>query len=214
LAPEEPTTTAEEAPQRGLSRSARWLPLALLGVFLLLPATALLAVYRTAQMSDREHTDAIVVLGAAQFQGKPSPVLAARLKHAADLFAQGIAPRIITVGGNRPGDITTEAAAGRRVLIKAGVPADSVIAVPEGADTLTSVNAVADKMAALGLHSATFVSDPAHMARVSSMAGANGIHVYVNPTKSGAASQLTRNYVVREVGGVLKFWLFDQWSVG
>lgn len=194
-------------------RGVAWTILAVLAAVVLVMSMALMSVYRHAQMDQRRPTDAIVVLGAAQFQGKPSPVLANRLTHAAQLYREGVAPRIITVGGNRPGDITTEAQAGRRALIKAGVPAASVVAVALGSDTLTSIEGVAGKMAELGIDSAVFVSDPAHMARVASMAGAFGIDSTVSPTQSGAASGLTRNYVVRETGGLLRFWLVDRWSI-
>ncbi len=151
-----------------------------------------------------------MVLGAAQFWGRPSPVLEARLGHADALFAQGVATHVLTVGGNRPGDVTTEAAVGRDWLVARGVPAGSVTAVPVGNDTLSSLTAVAHVMAQRGWTRATIVTDPAHEARSLSMARALGIEAHGSPTSSGAGSSLTVEYVARETGGLLYFWLVER----
>src|SRR6185503_9706294 len=89
-------------------------------------------VWQVARQADRQTADAVVVLGAAQYDGQPSSIFAARLKHAAALYDDKLAPRIVTTGGGRPGDAYTEAEAGRRYLIKLGVPPSAVIAVPVG----------------------------------------------------------------------------------
>lgn len=178
-----------------------------------LPLIAATTVVVAARTDDRTPTDAIVVLGAAQFWGDPSPVLENRLQHAADLYADDVAPRIITVGGKQPLDITTEAQAGRDWLVDAGVPRASVTPVPTGSDTLTSLTAVADKMAAKGWTSATIVTDPAHEARSLAMARALGIDAHGSPTESGAGSSLTLDYLVRETAGLLYFWTVERWSV-
>lgn len=178
-----------------------------------LPLIAATTVVVAARTDDRTPTDAIVVLGAAQFWGDPSPVLENRLQHAADLYAEDVAPRIITVGGKQPLDITTEAQAGRDWLVDAGVPRASVTPVPTGSDTLTSLTAVADKMAAKGWTSATIVTDPAHEARSLAMARALGIDAHGSPTESGAGSSLTFDYLARETAGLLYFWTFERWSV-
>ena len=96
--------------------------------------------------SDHDRADAIVVLGAAQYDGDPSPVFRGRLEHALLLWEQGRADLVLTVGGNRPGDRTTEAEAGRRFLINHGVPADAVIALPEGSTTYESLVAAAEEL--------------------------------------------------------------------
>ncbi len=178
-----------------------------------LPLLAATVVVVTARADDPTPTDAVVVLGAAQFWGKPSPVLEARLTHASDLYTSGVAPRIITVGGNQPGDITTEAQAGRDWLVDAGVPRVRVTPVPTGSDTLTSLTAVAAKMAERGWTSATIVTDPAHQARSLAMARALGIDAHGSPTQEGAGSNLTLDYVVRESAGLLFFWTVERWSV-
>lgn len=178
-----------------------------------LPLIAATTVVVAARTDDRTPTDAIVVLGAAQFWGDPSPVLENRLQHASDLYAEDVAPRIITVGGKQPRDITTEAQAGRDWLVDAGVPRASVTPVPTGSDTLSSLTAVAEKMAAKGWTSATIVTDPAHEARSLAMARALGIDAHGSPTESGAGSSLTFDYLVRETAGLLYFWTVERWSV-
>lgn len=178
-----------------------------------LPLIAATTVVVAARTDDRTPTDAIVVLGAAQFWGDPSPVLENRLQHASDLYAEDVAPRIITVGGKQPRDITTEAQAGRDWLVDAGVPRASVTPVPTGSDTLSSLTAVAEKMAAKGWTSATIVTDPAHEARSLAMARALGIDAHGSPTESGAGSSLTFDYLVRETAGLLYFWTVECWSV-
>ena len=176
-------------------------------------AYAAASVVSTARTDDRTPTDAVVVLGAAQFWGKPSPVLEARLQHAADLYAAGVADRIVTVGANQPGDNTTEAAAGRDWLVAHGVPASAIVSVPDGHDTLTSLEAAAHVMADRGWRSATIVTDPAHEARSVAMARALGIDAHASPTSSGAGSSLTPEYVARETLGLLSFRLFEQRTV-
>ncbi|MEI6624406.1 MAG: YdcF family protein [Actinomycetes bacterium] len=165
------------------------------------------------QANDRTKTDAIVVLGAAQFNGTPSPVLRARLAHALDLYQSGIAPRIITVGGNQPGDQYTEAGAGRQWLIEQGVPQSDVVAVKTGSDTLGSLQSVATVAEQNGWTSITVDSDPAHMARSMAMAHRIGFDAHANPTKSGDGSTLTDEYVFRETGAYLAFEVLGQWGV-
>lgn len=184
----------------------------LLGL-VVLPLVAATTVVVSARTDDTTPTDAIVVLGAAQFWGDPSPVLENRLSHAADLYGEGVAPRIITVGGKQPLDITTEAQAGRDWLVENGVPRASVTAVPTGDDTLSSLTAVADKMVAKGWTSATIVTDPAHEARSLAMARALGIDAHGSPTQSGAGSSLTLDYIGRETAGLLYFWFVERWRV-
>lgn len=180
---------------------------------LLVPLVAAFHVSREATKDDRVPTDTIVVLGAAQFNGEPSPVLRTRLDHAAELYREGIAPTIITVGGNQPGDLYTEAEAGRNYLVEQGVPAQNVVAVGVGNDTIDSLKAVAVQMAGLGSRSATLVSDPTHMARSLAIADRLGIDAHGSPTDSGDGTQVTAEYVAREATGFLFFLINQQWSV-
>lgn len=140
-----------------------------------------------------DHADAIVVLGAAQYDGRPSPVFAGRLEHAILLWQQGRSELVVTVGSNQPGDRTTEAEAGRRYLVDHGVPSSAVIALPEGTTSYESLEAAAEYLHARGLASAFLVSDPWHNARIKAMAGDLGIDGHTSATwTSGARSEETR----------------------
>jgi uncharacterized SAM-binding protein YcdF (DUF218 family) len=186
---------------------------ALAMALVVVPLVAGQIVVLTARQDDRTPTDVVIVLGAAQFNGRPSPVLEARLRHARDLRADRVSRQVVTVGANQPGDRTTEAAVGAEWLVARGVPRAEVTAVPEGHDTLSSLSAVARLMARHGWSSATLVTDPAHEARSLAMARALGIDAHGSPTSSGSGSSLTAEYVARETGGLLYFWLVERWGV-
>jgi uncharacterized SAM-binding protein YcdF (DUF218 family) len=136
---------------------------------------------------DRDRVDAIVVLGAAQYDGTPSPVFAGRLDHAALLFEQGRAGTVFVLGANQPGDRTTEAEAGRDYLVAQGVPSASVVALPVGDSSYTSLRAAAGAMRDRGLSTAFLVSDPWHNARIQAMAGDLGIDGHASATWTSAA---------------------------
>ena len=172
-----------------------------------------LAVWRAAHHDDAaevETADLIVVLGAAQYNGDPSPVFAGRLDHAALLFTQDRAPQVVVVGGNRPGDRSTEAEAGRDYLIAKGVPAGSVVAEPVGHTTFESLTALADWMRERDLHTAFLVSDPWHNARITAMADDLGVDGYASATWTSAdASQESRaKEYARETFAYLYYRLF------
>jgi uncharacterized SAM-binding protein YcdF (DUF218 family) len=141
------------------------LVMAVAAVSIAVPAGAVVDVLRWAGVDDRTPTDAIVVLGAAQYQGAPSPVLANRLAHAHDLVDAGVSDRVITVGGFQPGDVTSEAQAGKEELVADGMRRAQVIALPFGENTDESMKAVAAIVKSEGLGSVTLVTDPAHSAR-------------------------------------------------
>ena len=154
------------------------------------------AVWRAAHTDDASQigrTDAIVVLGAAQFNGRPSPVFVGRLEQAALLYKEQRAPMIVVLGGNQPGDVTTEGASGRRYLIDHGVPDSAVAAVAMGNTTLESLRGAAAWMSKRGLDSAFLVSDPWHNLRIKRMAADLGFDGYASATwQSAATSQGTR----------------------
>ena len=155
-----------------------------------------IVVWRAAHHDDAseiDRVDAIVVLGAAQYDGEPSPVFAGRLDHAALLFEQGRADRVLVLGGALPGDRFTEAEAGRAYLVEEGVAEEAIIPVPEGHTTFESLRAAAQVMRENGLDSAFLVSDPWHNARVERMAGDLEIDGHASATwTSAATSQETR----------------------
>ena len=132
--------------------------------------------------------DAIVVLGAAQYAGRPSPVLKARLDHAVGLWKRGIAPRLVLTGGKGTGDTTSEAEVGKRYAIKAGVADSAILIENEGRTTSASLEAVARIMEAHRLERAVLVSDPFHMLRLQILAGQFGITSVTSPTRSSPIS--------------------------
>src|SRR5215213_9040437 len=115
--------------------------------FALLVTSTALAIWWNARQDSRPTSDAIVVLGSAQYNGVPSSIFEARLKHAITLYEDGVAPMIVTVGGRAAGDEFTEAEAGREYLRNSGVADDALLAVPEGVDTLESMRAVSNVFA-------------------------------------------------------------------
>jgi uncharacterized SAM-binding protein YcdF (DUF218 family) len=154
------------------------------------------AVWRAAhndEASRVERADAIVVLGAAQYDGEPSPVFQGRLDHAVLLFEEDFADRIVVLGAGAPGDEFTEAEAGTRYLVGEGVPGEAVIPSPRGQTTWESLRAAADLLDEQGFRSAFLVSDPWHNLRIRRMARDLGIEGYVSATwHSAARSQTTR----------------------
>ena len=165
-------------------------------------------VWYVARADDRRPVDAVVVLGAAQYDGEPSSVFAARLRHAESLYEQELAPRIVTVGGSRAGDAYTEAEAGRRYLIGRGVPASAVVAVGEGSDTFGSLRAVDARAQHDGWDTALVVSDPWHSLRARTMARDSGLQAWTSPTRSGPVVQTRETqarYIVRETAALLYY---------
>jgi uncharacterized SAM-binding protein YcdF (DUF218 family) len=183
---------------------------------LLVVAVSALAVWRAAHTDDAsriDRADVILVLGAAQYDGDPSPVFEGRLRHAALLYRDGRASTVMVLGGAAPGDRTSEAEAGRDWLIaNEGLPADAVVASPVGGTTLESLRAAADWMAGRDLDSAFLVSDPWHNLRVKRMASDLGIEAYASATwQSAARSEGTRlGGYLRETFAYLAYRLFGR----
>jgi uncharacterized SAM-binding protein YcdF (DUF218 family) len=180
---------------------------AVLALLLLVTSTAL-AIWWNARQDSRPSSDAIVVLGSAQYNGVPSSIFEARLEHAKNLYEAGVAPVIVTVGGKETGDQFTEAEAGRDYLANAGVPRDSLLAVPEGVDTLQSMQAVASTFDERGWHSAVLVTDPWHAMRAQKMAEDSGMEATSSPTRQGPAVQTRATqfrYILRETAAYLLY---------
>jgi uncharacterized SAM-binding protein YcdF (DUF218 family) len=154
------------------------------------------AVWRAAHddgASRIDRADVILVLGAAEYGGRPSPVFAGRLKHAALLFRQGRADTVIVLGGRQPGDVTTEAEAGAGFLVEAGLPPAAVVADATGATTFESLRSAARLMRDRGMSSAFLVSDPWHNLRIVRMASDLGLDAHASATwQSAARSERTR----------------------
>jgi uncharacterized SAM-binding protein YcdF (DUF218 family) len=139
-------------------------------------------VWQQGDRDDRRQADAIVVLGAAQYDGRPSPVFRARLEHAVALYLDGLAPYLVVTGGKADGDRTTEADAARRYALDRGVPASAILVEDRGRTTLESLRAVGVALRERGLTEAVFVSDRTHMLRVLRMARDQGLRGWGSPT--------------------------------
>lgn len=200
-----------ERPVRGpVARLVRRVVVGTVLVAVVLVGGTAFRVWQVARVDDRRPVDVVVVLGAAQYDGGPSPIFAARLRHAQQLYQQGLATRIVTVGGNRVGDSFTEAEAGQRYLVNRGLPTSAVLAFGEGSDTLGSLRAVAEEGETRGWRSALVVSDPWHSLRARTMCRDAGLPAWSSPTRSGPVVQ-TRGtqfrYILRETAALLFYRL-------
>jgi len=151
---------------------------------------AFVSVFRASRQDERGTADAIVVLGAAQYNGKPSPVLRARLDHALQLFNDSLAPRVLVTGGVGEGDRISEAAVGERYLLSQGVRPSAVVVLPEGRSTEASMASAAQWLRERGLKRALLVSDPFHMLRL--RLEARRVHIgeaYTSPTTTSPISE-------------------------
>ena len=192
-----------------LSKTVRRLLALVVLLVLGVPALTAASVWWTARGDERTRSDVIVVLGASQFDGRPSSVFEARLEHARELYEGGVAPRVVTVGGGQPGDRTTEAAAGKRYLEGEGV--EDVVAVAEGSDTLESLQAVSTLMQRRGWRTAVLVTDPWHAMRSLRMASDAGIEAVSSPTRSGPSVRtrgVQARYIARETAAYLYYRVF------
>src|SRR5262245_27855043 len=152
-------------------------------------------------------------MGAAQYDGRPSPVFAARLDHAIDLFHAGLARWFIVTGGKQEGDRTTEAASARAYAVGKGVPDDMILAEDQSRTTLQSLRGVASLMHTNDLTTAVFVSDPTHMLRVLRMASDVGIEGYGSPTRTSPRERdplRAADAVVHELGALAVYFVTGQ----
>lgn len=157
------------------------------------------------RQSDRDEAkkaDVILVLGAAEYRGRPSPVLRARLDHALDLYKRGLAPRIMTTGGAGGDPDFTEGGVGRAYLIEHNVPSEAIIVEPEGENTAHSIAAVGEIMLRMGLKSCILVSDGYHIYRAKRMLESRGVEVYGSPRPSAGR------------GDTSQWWLYLRQAVG
>jgi uncharacterized SAM-binding protein YcdF (DUF218 family) len=173
--------------KRAVNIIRRILTIVVVAIFVLwvISATAVLI---WASRDEARPAQAIVVLGAAQYAGKPSPVLRARLDHALDLWNRHLASLLILTGGTGSGDTTSEAAVGRSYARKHGVPDSAILVESEGRTTSASMRAVAGMLEVRGLQSALLVSDPFHMLRLRILARRFGFTPYTSPTQTSPIS--------------------------
>ncbi len=172
--------------------------------------SSLVMVLVVSQQDQRQPVDAIVVLGAAQYNGRPSPVFRARLDHALGLYREKLAPLVVVTGGIGRGDTMSEALVGERYLMSQGIPADSVAAAGEGRTTKTSMTAVAAWLRPKHITRVILVSDPFHMFRLRLEARRTELQAFTSPTESSPISNnptLELRYLLAEGFKVPVAWL-------
>jgi len=202
--------SSNHVPGRQLSRTGRsvWrimlqIGAVLFGLLVVYFCVSLWQVWSVGRSDQAQPVDAIVVMGAAQYDGRPSAQLAARLDEVADLWPQGLAPVVIVTGGNQPGDRFTEAEASAAYLQERGVPDDVLVLENSGSSTYDSLENVAAIAADRGIESVLIVTDPYHSLRSRLVAQELGLTAYVAPTGTSVvtgADSLERH--LREAAGV------------
>lgn len=175
----------------------------LLAALLLYFGVTLVQVWSATRADERAESGAIVVLGAAQYDGRPSRVLRARLDHAMDLYDDGLAPEIWVTGGNRPGDRFTEAGAAAAYLYGQGVPGSAVELITTGSTSYESLAASARFLRRRDINKVLLVSDPFHSLRVAGIADEVGLEAGVSPTPYSPFDGLQRwRQLIRETAAV------------
>jgi vancomycin permeability regulator SanA len=164
----------------------------LLGYYLI----TLWQVWSTGRSEQARPVDAIVVMGAAQYDGRPSPQLAARLDHVVEIWPDDNAPLVVVTGGNQPGDRFTEAQASATYLTERGIPESVILLENDGSDTIDSLDRVAAMLDERGLDTVLIVTDPYHALRSRMVAEEHGLTAYVSPTDTSVvtgANSLSRH---------------------
>ncbi len=187
--------------------------IALAGIAALYVGVTFGQVWWDSRQNDATQSDAIVVLGAAQYDGTPSPVLRARLDHALELYNQGLAPIVIVTGGKQKGDRFTEAFSGYDYLREHGVTEEALHLEVEGSDTYSQLSASHLIMENTGLTSALLVSDPYHSKRLQAIASEVGIEeVYVSPTGTATTTaDLVRETAAVSIGRIVGYRRLGNW---
>jgi uncharacterized SAM-binding protein YcdF (DUF218 family) len=175
-------------------------------------AAVVLTVAVTAARDEATTADAIAVLGAAQYNGRPSPVFRARLDHAATLYQRGLAPVVLVTGGVGAGDTVSESEVGRRYLLKLGLPEDGAVALPATATTYASLESVAGWFQGKQSRRVVLVSDGFHMLRLRIIAQRLRLAPFTSPAANSpirANTRLNAGYMLGEGLKVPLTWLFQ-----
>lgn len=154
-----------------------------------------------AEVDEARPADVIIIMGAAEYRGRPSPVLKARLDHGLNLYRRGLAPRILTTGGAGGDPVFTEGEVGRAYLVRNGVPSESILLEAEGESTMHSTAVAGEIMRRMNLKSCIVVSDAYHIFRVKKMLEFRGLNVYGSPRPSYSK------------GGWQKYWMYARQSL-
>lgn len=183
----------------------RWIQLGLVLALLALlvwVGRITLEIHKQSVVDEAAAADVIVIMGAAEYRGKPSPVLRARLDHGLDLFQQGLARRILTTGGAGGDPVFTEGVVGRNYLMSHGVPPEAILLEAEGASTAHSTTVVAEIMRRTGLKSCILVSDGYHIYRAKKMLEFRGLQVFGSPRS------------IKPETGPQDWWLYLRQAIG
>lgn len=174
-------------------------------------------VWHASHQDDARPAQAIIVLGAAQFDGRPSAVLSARLDHAADLYKRGLAPLIVVTGGKQAGDRFTEAEASADYLAEKGVPGGAIERETTSTNSYDELAAAARFLHQRGINDVVLVSDPFHAYRIAAIASDVGLNAHVSPTPTSPvhgldnAQALLRETVAVSAGRLVGFDRLDRW---
>lgn len=189
----------------------------MLAAFILYLTFTAAQIWLVSRQDATQQSDVVVVLGAAQYDGRPSPVLQARLDHAAELYARELAPAVWVTGYNRPGDRFTEAGVAASYLSRSGVPGGDIERITVGATTsYTTLLATARELRKRGIDEAVLVSDPLHALRIAQIAADLGLQAQTSPARglrlSGVTKlrQLGRETVAVALGRVLGYDRVDR----
>ncbi len=158
-------------------------------------ASVSIRIARQSSTDEAQPADVIVVMGAAEYRGRPSPILRSRLDHAVHLYVQQLAPRIMTTGGAGGDPVFTEGTVGRSYLIDRGVPSEAIVVESEGASTMYSISAAAEIMRRMGLSSCILVSDGYHIFRAKHILQSYGIQVFGSPRESAGMPKWRRRWL-------------------
>ena len=170
---------------------------------LLYLAVTFVQVFAASRRDEARAAGAIVVFGAAQYDGEPSPVLKARLDHVVGLYRRDLAPTVMVTGGRQPGDRVTEATASADYLAARGVPQSAILREVQGRSSWESLAAAANVLNRRGVGTVILVSDPFHSARIAAMADELELQAFVSPTRTSPISGVSEaNHLARETVAV------------
>jgi uncharacterized SAM-binding protein YcdF (DUF218 family) len=203
----------EASPPLRWGRRIRWIALGLVGLLVLYLGGTFVQVWKASRSDGARKADAIVVLGAAQYDGDPSPALRSRLDHALDLYERDLAPLVVVTGGRQEGDRFTEATAGYNYLRDHGVPDDAIRKEVQGHTTYESVAAAARFLRSEGVEDVILVSGPATAKRLSGISGELGIEAAISPSDgSPTLRSLVKETAAVSVGRLIGYRRLDRFD--
>jgi uncharacterized SAM-binding protein YcdF (DUF218 family) len=180
-------------------------PVIAVGLYLVFVAVQ---IQHQSNVDEARPADVIVIMGAAEYRGKPSPVLRARIDHALELWTRKLAPRILTTGGAGGDPEYTEGEVARNYLVRHGVPSEAILVESEGESTWESTAIAAEMMRRLNLRSCIVVSDAYHIFRVKKMLEFRGLDVYGSPRRDEVKGWKEKRLFVRQAVG------YALWQIG